>query len=154
MLKFMHILNRLLQQVACLNYLEAPVWLVGRIYVASIFFLSGLTKLDDWDSTLYLFEAEYQVPWLHYTVAAWLGTFAELVFPVLLVTGLLTRLSALGLFVVNVVAVISLSEISPAALNQHYLWGVLLLTLLITGGSHWTLDNLVHRITSRSAQRG
>jgi putative oxidoreductase len=76
--------------------------------------------------------------------------FGELVFPVLLVLGLFTRLSALALFVVNFVAVISLSEISQAALNQHYLWAVILTTLVITGGSHWTMDKLINRLTTRS----
>lgn len=151
MRKFLQVVDRLVQYTTPLNYLEAPLWLVGRLYVASIFFLSGLTKIDDWETTLYLFESEYAVPLLSYTAAAWLGTFGELVFPVLLVFGFFTRLSALALFVVNFVAVISLSEISPAALNQHYLWAVILTALMVSGGSHWTLDKLIHRVTARSA---
>ncbi len=147
---YLQAVNRMVQYAAAFNYLEAPLWLVGRIYVATIFFMSGLTKLDDWETTLYLFESEYEVPLLSYTTAAFLGTFGELVFPVLLVLGLFTRLSALALFVVNVVAVISLSEISQAALNQHYLWAVILTTLVITGGSHWTMDKLINRLTARS----
>lgn len=150
MRKFLQRVDRLVQSTTPLNYLEAPLWLVGRFYVASIFFLSGLTKIDDWETTLYLFESEYAVPLLSYTAAAWLGTFGELVFPVLLVFGFFTRLSALALFVVNFVAVISLSEITPAALNQHYLWAVILTALTVKGGSHWTLDNLIHRATARA----
>lgn len=147
---YLQAVNRMVQYAAAFSYLEAPLWLVGRIYVATIFFMSGLTKLDDWETTLYLFESEYEVPLLSYTAAAFLGTFGELVFPVLLVLGLFTRLSALALFVVNFVAVISLSEISQAALNQHYLWAVILTTLVITGGSHWTMDKLINRLTTRS----
>lgn len=149
---FLQAVNRMVQAAAPLNYLEAPLWLVGRLYVATIFFMSGLTKIDDWETTLYLFESEYAVPLLSYPVAAFLGTFGELVFPVLLVLGFFTRLSALGLFVVNVVAVISLSEISPAALNQHYMWAVILMAVLVTGGGAWTLDNLLNRVTNRSVQ--
>ncbi len=151
MSKFLQAVDRMVQYAAPFRYLEAPLWLVGRLYVASVFFMSGLTKLDDWETTLYLFESEYAVPFLSYTAAAFLGTFAELVFPVLLVAGFFTRLSALALFVVNVVAVISLSEISPAALNQHYLWAVILTALMVSGGSQWTLDNLIHRMTVRPA---
>ncbi len=147
---YLQAVNRMVQYAAAFKYLEAPLWLVGRIYVATIFFMSGLTKLDDWETTLYLFESEYEVPLISYTAAAFLGTFGELVFPVLLVLGLFTRLSALALFVVNFVAVISLSEISQAALNQHYLWAVILTTLVITGGSHWTMDKLINRLTTRS----
>lgn len=149
--RFLHRLDRALHITAHLGALEAPLWLLGRWYVASIFFASGLTKLDDWESTLYLFESEYQVPLLPYTVAAVLGTFGELVFPVLLVLGFFTRLAALGLAIVNVVAVISLSEITPAALNQHYLWGVMLLTLLVSGGSHWTMDHWIRRRAGQPA---
>jgi putative oxidoreductase len=53
---YLQAVNRMVQYAAAFNYLEAPLWLVGRIYVASIFFMSGLTKLDDWETTLYLFE--------------------------------------------------------------------------------------------------
>lgn len=150
MRKFLQAVDRMVQFTTPLHYLEAPLWLVARLYVASIFFLSGLTKIDDWETTLYLFESEYAVPLLSYTAAAWLGTFGELVFPVLLVFGFFTRLSALALFVVNFVAVISLSEITPAALNQHYLWAVILTALLVSGGSHWTLDNLLHRVAAKA----
>lgn len=149
--RFLHRLDRALHITAHLGAFEAPLWLLGRWYVASIFFASGLTKLDDWESTLYLFESEYQVPLLPYTVAAVLGTFGELVFPVLLVLGFFTRLAALGLAIVNVVAVISLSEITPAALNQHYLWGVMLLTLLVSGGSYWTMDHWIRRRAGQPA---
>jgi putative oxidoreductase len=69
-----------------------------------------------------------------------MGTAGELVLPVLLVLGLCGRLSALGLFVVNAVAVISLSEIAPAALQQHVFWGALLAGLAIYGLGPWVLD--------------
>jgi putative oxidoreductase len=71
-----------------------------------------------------------------------MGTAGELVLPVLLVLGLGGRFAALGLSVVNVVAVISLSEIAPAALQQHITWGVLLAALAIYGGGKWSIDHL------------
>lgn len=137
---FFQTITRINQPTGWLAHLEAPLLLLARCYVAQIFFLAGLTKLNDWETTLFLFESEYQVPLLNYQLAAWLGTFGEVVLPVLLVGGLLTRLAALGLSVVNLVAVLSLVEIAPAALQQHYLWAVLLIAIAVTGGGTWTLD--------------
>ena len=122
------------------NYLSTPIVLLARVYVASIFFKSGLTKIKDWESTLMLFEYEYEVPFLSFEVAAWAGTIAELVLPVLLVTGLLTRLSAIGLFFVNIIAVLSLVEIAPAAFNEHLFWGALLVMIILQGGGLLSLD--------------
>ena len=102
-----------------LDALQPLAALLARLYVAQVFFLSGLTKLRDWGTTVALFTDEYHVPLLSPTVAAAMGTAGELVLPVLLVLGLGGRFSALGLFVVNFVAVISLSEIAPAAFQQH-----------------------------------
>jgi putative oxidoreductase len=80
------------------------------------------------------------VPLLSPAAAAALGTAGELVLPVLLVLGLGGRFSALGLFVVNAVAVVSLSEIAPAAFQQHVLWGSLLAALAIFGLGPWAFD--------------
>ena len=125
------------------QYLISPALLFARLYIAMIFFKSGLTKIRDWESTLMLFEYEYQVPVLSPLVAAWAGTIGELVLPVLLAFGLLTRLSAIGLLMVNIIAVMSLAEISPAALNEHMLWGYLLLTISLLGAKKLSVDHLV-----------
>ena len=89
-----------------------------RLYVAKVFFMSGLTKIANWDSTVSLFEDEYRVPLLPPELAAALGTFGELVFPVLLALGLASRFAALSLFVVNLMAVLSywhvLKDLEPA----------------------------------------
>lgn len=115
--------------------------LLARLYVAQVFFLSGLTKIRDWETTVSLFTDEYKVPYISPEFAALLGTAGELVLPVLLVLGLLGRFAALGLFVVNAIAVISLSEIAPGALQQHITWGVLLALLAIYGCGKWALDH-------------
>ena len=115
--------------------------LLARLYVAQVFFMSALTKIRDWETTVSLFTDEYKVPYLSPELAAMLGTAGELVLPVLLVFGLLGRVAALGLFVVNAIAVISLSEIAPAALQQHITWGVLLALLAIYGCGKWALDH-------------
>ena len=123
-----------------LDALQPLAALLARLYLAQVFFLSGLTKLRDWGTTVALFTDEYHVPLLSPTVAAAMGTAGELVLPVLLVLGLGGRLSALGLFVVNFVAVISLSEIAPAAFQQHVFWGSLLAALAIFGLGPWSFD--------------
>ncbi len=128
---------------SALDMLQPAAALAARMYVGQVFFLSGLTKLRDWDTTVALFTDEYKVPLLPPAIAAFMGTAGELVLPVLLVLGLAGRFSALGLFVVNAVAVISLSEIAPAALQQHIFWGALLAALAIYGPGTWSLDRLV-----------
>lgn len=126
--------------IGALEQLQPLAQLAARLYVAQVFFAAGLTKLRDWETTLALFENEYAVPLLPTGLAAVLGTAGEIVLPVLLVLGLAGRFAAAGLSVVNIVAVISLTEIAPAALAQHQLWGVLLALLLLWGPGRWSVD--------------
>lgn len=128
---------------AGLDALKNPALLLARIYVGWAFFASGLTKIQNWETTVALFTDEYKIPVLTNlspTLAALLGTGGELILPVLLVAGLFGRFAALGLFVMNIVAVISLSEIAPAALQQHQFWGSLLAGLAIWGVGAWVLE--------------
>ena len=121
-----------------------PLALLGaRLYIAKVFFFAGLTKIQDWDTTLALFENEYAVPLLPPELAAYLATAGELVLPVLLVLGVATRFAALGLTVLNTVAAISLMMIADAALQQHVFWGSLLLGILLWGPGRWSLDHLL-----------
>jgi putative oxidoreductase len=129
--------------VQTLEALQPAAQLAARLYVAQVFFMSGLTKIHDWDTTLALFADEYKVPLLSPPVAAVMGTAGELVLPVLLLLGLGGRFAALGLSVVNLVAVLSLTEIAPAALQQHLFWGSLLLALVLWGPGKWSLDRLI-----------
>jgi putative oxidoreductase len=135
--------------ITTLESLQPLALLAARLYVAQAFFLSGLTKIRDWDTTLALFADEYHVPLLPTELAAVLGTGGELVLPVLLALGLFGRFAALGLFVVNAVAVLSLTDIGPAALQQHQFWGSLLVGVLLWGPGRWSLDALfVSRLAS------
>jgi putative oxidoreductase len=129
--------------IALLETAQPLAQLAARLYVAQVFFASGLTKLRDWETTLALFEDEYRVPLLSPALAATLGTAGELVLPVLLALGLAGRFAAAGLFVVNAVAVISLADIAPAALQQHLFWGSLLLALVLWGPGRWSLDHWI-----------
>ena len=126
-----------------LLHAQSPFLLVARWVPAMAFFQSGLTKLRDWDTTLALFQDEYHVPLLDPGVAAVLGTGGELVLPVLLLLGLGGRFAAAGLSVVNVVAVLSLAELAPAAAAQHQLWGTLLALLVLWGPGGWSVDALL-----------
>lgn len=122
-----------------MHALQPLAALLARIYVAQVFFVSGLTKLRDWDITLALFMDEYKVPLLPPALAAAMGTMGELALPLLLVLGLGGRFAALGLSMVNLVAVVSLAEVAPAALQQHITWGVLLAALALYGPGNWSL---------------
>lgn len=128
-----------------LDALQPIAQLAARLYVAQVFFASGLTKIRDWDTTLALFMDEYKVPVLSPTVAAVMGTAGELGLPILLALGLGSRFAALGLSVVNVVAVLSLSDIAPAALEQHILWGTLLVGVAVFGPGGLAPDRWVQR---------
>ena len=132
-----------------LDMLQPLAALLARVYIAQVFFLSGLTKIRDWGTTVALFTDEYKVPLLSPSVAAALGTAGELLLPVMLVLGLGGRFSALGLFVVNAVAVVALSEIAPAALQQHIFWGALLAGLSVYGLGPWSLDRWLNKYFAR-----
>lgn len=119
-----------------------------RLYVAEIFFRSGLLKIGNWDGTMYLFKNEYKVPLLPPELAAWLGTFGELAFPPLLALGLASRFAALSLSFANVIAVISFWHVlgdNEAALMSHFYWGLLLLVTLCHGPGLLSLDHWIRR---------
>ena len=111
-----------------------------RIWIARVFFLSGLTKIQTWDSTLMLFEYEYAVPVIPFELAAYLATAGELVLPVLIVLGLFTRFGLAGLFVLNLVAAISYPDISPAGIQQHTMWGLVMVILIVHGPKLFSID--------------
>jgi len=117
-----------------------------RIFLANVFFKSGLTKIQSWDSTLYLFSDVYQVPILPSDIAAYIATAGELGLSVLLVLGLFGRFATAGLFILNAVAVYSYySGLSEAGLNQHLYWGLLLAVLLVISRGIWTVDTWLEK---------
>lgn len=124
---------------------EALFNVIIRLYTAQIFFRSGLTKLRDWDSTLFLFEEEYQVPLLPPDIAAYLGTGGELLLPVLLALGLFTRFAASGLFAVNLIAAISLADLSAIAWLQHAIWGAGAIYIMLHGSRYFSVDYLLKK---------
>lgn len=126
-------------------HLASLVNLALRLWVAWVFFRSGLTKVQSMDTTVMLFEYEYAVPLLPPVVAAYLGTAAELLLPVMLALGLGGRLAALALFVFNIVAVISYPSLNEIGRVWHYAWGLALLLPLLYGPGVASLDHLLRR---------
>jgi putative oxidoreductase len=127
------------------TYLAPVLDLAVRIWVARVFFLSGLTKIQSWDSTLSLFENEYSVPLLPPELAAYMGTFTELFFPILLVLGMGTRFAAGVLFVFNIIAVLSYPDLGEVGLKDHQYWGLLLLIPLLHGPGKISIDHFIRR---------
>jgi putative oxidoreductase len=128
-----------------LHWLGSPLALVTRLYVGWVFLKSGWLKVTDWETTTYLFRDEFRVPFLPPDAAALLGAAGELLFPGLLILGLFGRWSAMGLQLVNVMAVVSYAHVLfkdgfEAAIAQHYLWGFMLLMLMIQGPGKWSVD--------------
>lgn len=133
-----------------LEPLRSPLLAVARLWVAWQFLKSGWLKVTSWENTLFLFQEEYHVPLLPPALAAIAGTVGELIFPLLLIMGLASRLAALGLSAVNVMAVVAyahvlLAEGFEAALGDHVLWGVVLLVLAVAGPGSLSLDALLLR---------
>ncbi len=131
------------RSIRAVEWLQPAAQLLARWYVAGVFFRSGLTKLRDWETTVALFTDEYQVPLLSPASAAFLGTAAELVLPALLLLGLGGRFAAAGLFVVNIVAVMSVADLPEPALQGHVFWGSLLAALVLWGPGRWSLDAML-----------
>lgn len=113
-----------------------------RIGAATVFWYSAMTKLASWDTALELFREEYRVPILPPELAAYLATTIEVVTPVLLVLGLLTRLSALVLLGMTIVIQLF---VYPLAWPTHVQWAAMLLILLARGPGKVSLDWLIRR---------
>lgn len=120
---------------------DAFLYLLVRVGIASVFFLSGRTKVEGLlnitPGTYELFRSEYALPLLPPELAAHLATYAEHLFPLLLVLGLATRLSALALLGMTLVIEVF---VYPDAWSTHLSWAALLLVLVGRGAGAWSLD--------------
>lgn len=120
------------------------VALALRIFPAMVFFQSGRTKVEGVftikDSTWFLFEHEYALPLIPSDLAAVLGTVAEHVLPILMILGLFTRFSALGLLVMTAVIQIF---VYPGAWITHGLWAAAFLAVVARGPGALSLDRLL-----------
>lgn len=133
--------------------------LIGRFSIAAVFWKSGQTKIEGFaidlisgefqlgwphlsDSALELFRTEYRLPLLPPEFAAPMAAFAEHLFPLLLLFGLATRFSALGLL--GMTAVIEVF-VYPDAYPTHGTWAAVLLYLIAKGPGVLSLDHLIAR---------
>jgi putative oxidoreductase len=141
--------DRFTPLAALADQVQPLLLLALRVFIAWVFIKSGLTKINDWDTTLYLFTEEYSVPLLPPAVAAVMGTLGELALPPLLVLGLAGRFAAAGLFVVNAMAVLAYPALwgfdCPAAIQSHFWWGAGLLLLVAFGPGALSADRLIGR---------
>jgi putative oxidoreductase len=119
------------------------VLLALRVFPALVFWQSGRTKVEGFqirDTTWFLFENEFALPLIPPQVAAVLATAAEHLLPVLMILGLMTRLSALGLLTMTAVIQIF---VYPDAWVTHGLWGAGLLAVVAAGPGRLSLDQML-----------
>lgn len=125
---------------------DALLLLVARLGIASVFFLSGRTKVDGvlhiTDSTYELFRTEYVLPLVPPEIAAFAATVSEHLFSILLIVGLATRFSALALLLMTLTIEIF---VYPDAWPTHLSWAAILLPLIARGGGAWSLDHVIAR---------
>ena len=123
---------------------DSTLSLVARLAIAAVFFYSGRTKVSGFltikPGTYDLFETEYALPLLSPQLAAHLATYAEHLFPLLLVLGLLARLSALALLGMTLVIQVF---VYPDAWPTHLTWIGLMLVVIGRGAGWWSLDRLL-----------
>ncbi len=128
---------------------ESLVLLFVRVVFAGIFWRSGQAKMAEgtWftisDGTWELFRTEYSGVPLPPELAAPLAAGAEHLFPVLLVMGLFTRISAAALL--GMTAVIQIFVYPDAWWTEHSLWTALALVLIVRGGGMFAIDNVLTR---------
>jgi putative oxidoreductase len=111
-----------------------------RVGAAAVFWNSSQAKLANWDTTIELFTEDYKVPLLPPEIAANMALSIEVTTPVLLVLGLLTRVSALVL--IGMTAVIEIF-VFPLAWPTHIQWAAMLLMLLCRGPGKLSLDHVL-----------
>lgn len=145
---------------------ESAIALLARFSLAAVFWKSGQTKIEGlaidlvdgqfqlgWprlaSSAVDLFRDEYRLPVLPPEWGAVLAASAEHALPVLLLLGLATRLSALGLLLMT--AVIQL-WVYPGAYPTHGVWAAGLLWLIVRGPGALSLDHALARANGQPGQ--
>ena len=112
--------------------------------MAAIFYRSGQTKVDGFlhvtPGAIELFQSEYRLPLVAPEIAAHAAAYTEHLFPILLVLGLGTRISAAALLIMTLVIQVF---VYPSAWPTHLTWAALLLYLVANGGGRWSADCLL-----------
>lgn len=113
--------------------------LIIRIWMARIFWYSGLTKINNMDNTIYLFKYEYKVPFIPAELAAYLTMFTEVSMPIFLVLGFGARLATLPLLIMTAII-----EFTYLSLPEHTYWTFLLCIIAFYGPGRFSLDNFLY----------
>lgn len=124
--------------------------LIVRAYLFQVFFQSGLTKIESWNSTVALFAYEYQVPYISPEIASISSIIVELGMSTLMLLGLGGRIPVFILFVFNICAAFFYpflwTEAGTVGWYNHLFWGMLLMLILLYGTGELSLDYLIKRI--------
>jgi putative oxidoreductase len=143
----------------CRRIPHSLVAFIGRFSIAAVFWKSGQTKVEGFvidlidgqfnlgwprlsDSALALFKEEYRLPLISPEIAAPMAAFAEHALPLLILLGLGTRFSALGLLVMTLVIQVF---VYPGAYPTHGVWATVLLYLIARGPGVISVDHLLAR---------
>jgi putative oxidoreductase len=138
---------------------DSAIALLARFSLAMTFWMSGQTKIEGLvldpisrtvelgvprisENALELFRSEYALPFISPEIAAPMAAIAEHVFPLLLLVGLASRLSAFALLMMTLVIQVF---VYPSAFATHGLWAALMLYLMAKGPGVVSLDHLIAR---------
>ena len=146
MMKFIHSIENLITKCV-------PDWLASlvlRFAVAIPFWKSGLTKWDGFgvlsetpvilfenEFLLHIFGREYSFPFP--TLMAYASSIGEIILPILVVLGLFTRISALGILLMTLIIQLTF----PDAWPLHLTWAAMAIGVIYLGGSRLSLDRLL-----------
>jgi putative oxidoreductase len=120
--------------------------IIIRLWLAQIFFVSGVLKAANWDNALNLAANEYPVSWLDPTAAAWIGVAIELGGSILLAFGLGTRAAAMAMLILSLVI-----QFNYLAFDTQLFWAALFGFYVLRGAGPISLDNILARGLSDSA---
>jgi putative oxidoreductase len=143
MLLIIKIYNLFIKNVCILQSLTL---FILRLWIAQVFFLSGLVKINNFENTIALFSDEYKVPFIPPMFAAVSATIFELSCPVLLTIGLASRLSTLPLLAMTAVIQFTYDQNI-----QHSYWAMILITILAFGPGKLSIDHFIYNKFNKKA---
>lgn len=130
------------------RFIGPLLFLTMRLWMAQIFWYSGLSKIQSWWTTIMLFKDQYKVPYLSPELAAYLAVGVELSCPILLALGLAARFATIPMLVMTAVI-----QLTYAVSTENFYWAVLLGLILCYGPGSLSLDNLLLKGVSLKFKR-
>ncbi len=144
----MGLLRRLVRPGIIDNEFESIIALGIRLYIAQIFYRSGILRVNSWDSQEFMFTDIHPVPFLPPTIAAPVTTLAELCLAMAFAFGLLGRISGMGLLIMTLVIQLIVAQTPQGVENHignsvHYFWMLLCLMVAINGPGRMSIDRMI-----------